>query len=178
MQITKNHKSNGFRPDFIAASVIDINYKLLADKNIKAIAFDVDGTLIHHGHMDIDTLYAEALTKKIYDAGIFTIILASNTKRSLDIIGKKLQVNGIVTVQEGIKKPQSAFYKKILAHAKLKPENIAMVGDRPLQDIWGANKSGLYSIAIKADKFNSRVETMIGRNFWQPKIVSLLRFFP
>jgi HAD superfamily phosphatase (TIGR01668 family) len=178
MQATKKNKSNGFRPDFIATSVMDINYKLLAEMGIKAMAFDVDGTLIDHGHMDIDATYADALTKKIHEAGISTIILASNTKRSLNVIGKKLRVNGIVTVQEGIKKPQKAFYKKILAHAKLKPENIAMVGDRPLQDIWGANKSGLYSIAIQANKFNSKVETMIGRNYWQPKIVSLLRHLP
>ena len=178
MQATKPKKSNGFRPDYIADSVLDIDYQQLASGKIKAMAFDVDGTLINHGHMDIDTEYANKLTKKIHEAGISTIILASNTKRSLDVIGEKLNVNGIVTVQEGIKKPQKAFYKKILAHAKLKPENIAMVGDRPLQDIWGANKSGLYTIAIKANKFNSKAETMIGRNYWQPKIVSLLRYFP
>ena len=178
MQATKKNKSNCFRPDFIAATVIDIDYMQLSKMNIKAIAFDVDGTLINHGHMDIDAAYADTLTKRIHGAGISIIILASNTKRSLDVIGRKLSVNGIVTVQEGIKKPQKAFYQKILAHAKLKPENIAMVGDRPLQDIWGANKSGLYSIAIKANKFNSKVETMIGRNYWQPKIVSILRYFP
>jgi len=178
MQATAKSKSNGFRPDFIADTVLTIDYKLLAKKGIKAIAFDVDGTLIEHGAMDIDSLYAQEIVEAISSAGIHTIILASNTKRSLDVIGRKLGVKGIVTLKEGIKKPSKKFYGKILTHAELNPENIAMVGDRPLQDIWGSNKSGIYSIAIKANKFNSKIETIFGRNYWQPKIVSLLRFLP
>ena len=46
MQATKPKKSNGFRPDYIADSVLDIDYQKLASDNIKAMAFDVDGTLI------------------------------------------------------------------------------------------------------------------------------------
>jgi HAD superfamily hydrolase (TIGR01549 family) len=75
---------------------------------------------------------------------------ASNVKRLLD----KGQLMGyfdpiLVSADEGIRKPHVSLYHKVLREWGLKAEEVVMIGDSLMEDILGAQRSGVHHIWMK-----------------------------
>jgi HAD superfamily phosphatase (TIGR01668 family) len=169
---SKTHKKGNHQPDYVASSVDDIDYDLLASKGIVCVAFDIDGTLTRNGSEKIELKLAASIAKKLDKAGIKKRYIASNSHRSLNKIAKSL---GAFEIHQpsGLKgKPSKAYYDELIEKSNCKPEQIAMIGDRLLQDIWGAKKSGLNTVLVALHpSYSTFRDKIILRQWWQPKFV-------
>ncbi len=143
--IKTNQKSILF-PDFVAASVLELDPSTLKKVGITHLAFDADETVVPKNHNSLTDTYFNFL-KKLEEDG-FKLLIASNTKRDLSDITKYFQAT-LVPPSFFVFKPLKKYYKKVILAAKTDPRHIAMIGDKVLNDIIGANHAGLQTILVE-----------------------------
>lgn len=111
---------------------------------IEGLILDVDNTLI-----DLKKQMSQEIfnwTQKMKKEGIKLIILSNtNKKEKVRQIAEKLQVDYFFFAR----KPSKSGFKKAARKLNLKNENIASIGDQIFTDVWGANRSKIYSILVK-----------------------------
>ena len=140
------HKSKWF-PDYLADTILDIDPNTLQTLGITHVVFDLDNTLVHHGKNDLTNQYQEHI--KLLAANGLSILLGTNTKRNVNDLAVTLQA--IAVQPAGLSyKPFRSFYKRIIATAGTTPDHIAMVGDHIINDVYGANRTGLTTIIVRA----------------------------
>lgn len=139
-------------PDYIASSVGDIDFAYLKKIGVKAIMIDLDGTVVERGRFDVSDKISNALKNQE-----LKVYIATNRpkSRSLKDLKERLHASGVIHPKGIIGKPFTHYYKKSLEILSLNKNQVAMVGDRYLQDIYGANRAGL--ITIKVDKLGDPV---------------------
>jgi len=122
----------------------DINIEELEKEGIKGIIFDVDNTLTIHNQREIHP----DIAGKFHDlCNKFKCVIFSNCKRDRYLELKEMF--SIPVVAFGQKKPSPSGYKKALEIMNLTSGETAMVGDRILTDILGANKLGIKSVLVE-----------------------------
>jgi HAD superfamily phosphatase (TIGR01668 family) len=142
-----NNKSNSlWLPDYIAEDVHGINFAHLKEAGIKALFFDLDHTLLVHGELDISKN-----TIKLLKSQNFDLFIATNRQFSedLDYVGKQINAKAIMHARfRHMAKPSRDYYAQAVKLSGYKAEEIAMVGDRLVQDIYGAKRAGLNAILV------------------------------
>lgn len=155
------HSTTSFRPDFIAASVDEIDFKLLRAKGIQACFIDLDGTTVSRGTFDVDKKVIERLK-----GSRLPIFIATNRPKSRELknLIVDLSAQGVVHPVGVYAKPTKRYYKRALAAQNLKPHQVVMIGDRYFQDIFGANRAGLYSLVVyKVGKIGTRSDYVVSK---------------
>lgn len=131
-----------FIPDMYKKSIFLIDYKKLKKLGIKVLLFDFDNTLIEKGNYLV-----EDKTVKLFDSlkKQFTIYIVSNSihESKLNKICEKLNVPYI----KDSRKPLKKGFRK-LKLKDIKSEQIAMIGDQLITDVFGSNRMGYFSILI------------------------------
>lgn len=170
-QNMKNKHS--WQPDYVASDVFAIDYKMLFDQGIRAVAYDVDGTIAETGAIELAIEKATEMSNLLDKAGIKKRMLASNAERDLGKILEALRGFDIVQPHEHKPKPFREFYSQVIEVAGMPPEQIMMVGDRLVQDVFGAKRMGLKAtlIALNPEHVSS-FERRLLRHIWQPKLVA------
>ena len=133
---------NKFKPKMYYKSIFDINYKLLKEKNIKVIIFDLDNTIITVDE-DLPSDKVINLFNKISED--FKVFIASNNnKPRVKKIGDSLNVHGFYKVSKPTKKT-----RKLLLHKyDVKMEEVAIVGDQIVTDIFMGNRLHMQTILV------------------------------
>ena len=147
---TRAYSHKSFVPNFIADSVRDIDFGYLKAKGIKAIFLDLDGTVVARGTYDVHSKLSEVLKSQSLD-----IYIATNRPASRDLRDLKelLNASGVVHPKSVLGKPFRQYFMNALKTVSLKPEEVVMIGDRYIQDIFGANNAGIWSLVVrKLDK--------------------------
>ncbi len=147
-----------FVPDVYAQSIYRINYEKLSNKGIKCIIFDLDNTI---APVDVKTPSKEAieLMIRIKDLGIRPILMSNSGKIRVEPFRNNLEIDSCASAG----KPFKNNYIKIQMLYKMKPEEIACVGDQLLTDILGANNQGMTSILVNPISKKDRKVTWINR---------------
>ncbi|MFH1835174.1 MAG: YqeG family HAD IIIA-type phosphatase [Methanobacteriota archaeon] len=160
-------------PDKEVDTVADLSVSELEQLGVSALIFDVDNTLCEFKGDGVD----ESLKEKITElAKNFKLALLSNTS-SYERVEELKRYFPIPVVETKIKKPKEGAFQAALNLLDTTPTETAMVGDRILTDIVGANKMGLYS--IKVAPLRPETEPLFlrfGRSF-ERMIAWILRFF-
>ncbi len=135
-----------FSPDYIADSVEDIDFTLLESKGIKAVLIDLDGTVVSRGTFNVDPKLSNYLKKQT-----IKIYIATNRPKSRDLKDLKtlLHASGVIHPTGVFMKPFPKYFKRASIEHKLQPSEVAMIGDRYLQDVFGANLAGLTTILVR-----------------------------
>lgn len=139
-------KSNNWLPTYTARDVLDIDFDVLKKQGIKACMFDLDHTLLVQHEVVMDARIVEHVKKsgmKLY--------VATNRfhSKELDEIAAQIDADGIMHAKSRkVYKPSREYYKHAIALTGFKPEQIAMVGDRLLQDAWGSKRTGITAILV------------------------------
>lgn len=159
-----------FKPDFIARSVKDIDFVFLKQQGITTCFLDLDGTVVDRGTFEVDAETAERLRHAELD-----IKIATNRPRSRDLknLKESLHASGVVHPKGIFGKPTKRYVKSALKEYGLKQEEVIMIGDRYFQDIFGANRSGIYSLVVykfgrstnRPDKLISGIERVMTAKF-------------
>lgn len=151
---------NIFKPTWMVDAIYHITPEQLKKQNIKAVLTDLDNTLIAWNNPD----GTEELIKWIevmQDAGIPVIILSNNKASRVERVATVL---GLEYVSRAMK-PTIIGFKKAEAKLNLPNEEVLMVGDQIMTDIWGANLAGVRNVLVKpiinSDAWNTQFNRFI-----------------
>ena len=133
-----------FYPKKTLKNILEISLSFLDENKIKALILDVDNTLISYDKKMIDGL--ENWINTLKSEGIkFCILSNSNNKKKVEQVANVLKIPYIFFG----KKPFKINFKKAKELLKEDNENIAVVGDQVMTDVFGANRSNMYSILVE-----------------------------
>lgn len=132
------------RPDLFVEDITTIDLAALKQHGIKGFVFDLDNTIMapKSGLLEprigawLDTLRLEG----------FQLIVLSNN-RHLNYVRQAEEVLQIPCIGQACK-PRRGTFRLALQKMQLQPEEVAMVGDRPLTDIWVGNRMGAFTILV------------------------------
>lgn len=142
-------------PDYNLNSIYDIDISELKSIGIKALFFDLDSTLMKSksGKFSFKTLQFLNDLKTNFKLAIIT------NNSNVNYINKaKCQTD--ITIYYEAKKPNPDVLLKACEDFDLSPNEVVMIGDRPLSDILGGYKAGMMTIlvdSISKDEENSIV---------------------
>ena len=131
-----------FKPRSYYKSIFDVNYNLLKKHNIKVIIFDLDNTII-----TIDEDYPSDKVKELFKkiSKDFKVFIASNNKKErVRRIGKYMDVHAFYSVV----KPTKKIKKLLLKKYDVKMNEIAIIGDQVITDIFMGNRLHMYTILV------------------------------
>ena len=139
-----NLSPKNFLPKIEVDSIAYIDIAYLEKLGIKGLIFDVDNTLCGYRGNSVDETVKEnfELLKNRFN----TCIVTNTDEERRKSLEKGF---GIKVVQNKKKKPSPWPYLDAMNYMKTLPKETAMIGDRYLTDVVGANKLGIHSIRVK-----------------------------
>lgn len=152
-----------FMPKMYKKSIFDINYKLLKEKGIKCLIFDLDNTIAL-----IDEHEAPTKTKKLFNKlkkDFKVIIISNNFKKRVSFYSKQLDVDFISFAM----KPSTKGLFEIKLKYKYRKKDMCMIGDQVMTDILSGGKFRIFTILVdplgerdlKITKFNRYLENIV-----------------
>ncbi len=132
------------KPDYlIEGDITDIDLDELERAGIKGLILDLDSTLIAPKSAFISDQAAAWLDRARKK---FQVAVASNNKNELYLDKVREMLN--LRIVGKAKKPSRKAFKRLTQEFELPPEQIAVIGDRPLTDIWGGRRAGMKTILV------------------------------
>ncbi len=131
-----------FYPTEWAESSYEVNYQKLYKQGFRFLLFDIDNTLVEHGAPANDR--AVRLVKYLKQLG-FKICLMSNNKEER-VSGFAKQVELPYIHKAG--KPSRKAYVNAMNRIGGTRKTTVFIGDQLFTDVYGANRTGLYSILV------------------------------
>jgi HAD superfamily phosphatase (TIGR01668 family) len=132
------------RPTYVVdGDVTDIDLDLLHREGIRGLIFDLDSTLVapHSG-----VLTNEVAGWLDRARGMFKVAIVSNNKRSAYVESVKALLD-MPCIGMAAKPSTKAFFE-VLQLFGLAPHEVAVIGDRPLTDVWGGQRAGMKTILV------------------------------
>lgn len=148
--------------DFYAASILDVDFGALASAGVRGVLLDVDNTLVRPRGRRMTRAVAEHLRAQRESAGISRWALASNSRRDLSMIATAIDAE-IVRAGWFCAKPRRAFYRRAIATLGLRPDEVAMVGDKVLHDVSPAARLGLRTVLVQPQWPDQLVDQLLLR---------------
>lgn len=153
-----------FTPDFIADSVLDVDFQYLERIGIKAVLIDLDDTVVEHGAYAVSPAVQSFLKRQK-----LKLYVATNRPKSRDLrnLRRHLSASAILHPVGLWIKPFRRYYAQAGRLDGYSPEQLVMVGDRYIQDVFGANAAGIRTVVVRKlgrprgpiDRLLSRIES-------------------
>lgn len=156
-------------PDYLARSIEDIDFKLLARNGVKYVAFDADSTLVPHRGVKIapSTLKFLRSQRSLFKAWCIATNRFTNDLQPLaNSIGAPIIQASLI-----VRKPQRRFFKRVLRYFGAKPHEVAMVGDKLIADVVGGNRSGLKTVWVEILGSDSFMSRLTGWRRWERRML-------
>jgi HAD superfamily phosphatase (TIGR01668 family) len=145
-----------FIPDIYQKSIYTVNYKKLKLCGIKCIIFDVDNTLESISVFK-PSRKVKDLIEKLKDMGFRVVIMSNSNRKRLTPFKEMLEVD----CSASSKKPLPWKFRKVLKEYKYKVDEVAIIGDQLVTDIFGGNRIGITTILVNPisskDKFMTHI---------------------
>lgn len=153
---------NKFIPTKYAKNIKSIDYKSLSEQGIKALFFDLDNTIISY---DINIIPDEIKLFLEELSVVFKIVVVSNSRRKrVDLATSTLLDIPFVHFS---RKPLKFGFKKALKIVNEQVENVALIGDQIMTDIYGGNRMKFREVILvfpvkkRSDHFFTRINRRI-----------------
>ena len=146
-----------FYPGNYVDSAYEIPYEKLYERGYRGIIFDVDNTLVPHG-APADARAIE-LFERLRAIGFSTCILSNNKEPRVSPFADKV---GSPYIFKG-GKPSRKGYERAMERMKTDRDTTLFVGDQLFTDVWGANRTGLYSILVKPINPKEEIQIVLKR---------------
>ena len=131
-----------FRPKMYYPNIFKVNYALLKEKRIKLLIFDIDNTTVKINEKLPHVKVKELIEKLKND---FIITMASNNKiKRVKKIGDYLGIHAFYSVG----KPSKKLKKLLLKKFDVKMEEVAIIGDQIMTDIFMGNRLNTLTILV------------------------------
>ena len=146
-----------FYPSTECNSTYDIDFQRMYDLGYRGIIFDIDNTLVPHGAPADEK--AIALFEKLREIGFQTLLLSNNKEPRVKSFCE--QVGSDYIFKAG--KPKKTGYEKAMEHMGTTKETTFFVGDQLFTDVWGAKRTGLYSVLVKPIHPKEEIQIVLKR---------------
>lgn len=169
-ELKKKKGTPRFVPDYMATSLLDVDFELLKRRGIKYIAFDADSTLVPSRGKLLDPK-TEAFLKK-YRPMFEDWCIASN-RITNDLLGLAKSMDAhVIQATIVVRKPQLRFFKWVLDYFKAKKSSeIAMVGDKLIADMFGANRAGMTTVWVEKIGRDNPWDALIQVRRWERQLM-------
>jgi len=128
----------------IDGDVTDIVIETLVADGVKGLIFDLDSTLIESKSARLTDEVSAWLVKA---RPHFKMVILSNNKNAAYLERVKAILD--MPVIGYAKKPSRRGFRQAMDLLALTPEEVAVIGDRPLTDILGGRRSGARTVLVK-----------------------------
>ena len=156
-----------FKPDMYYKDIFDVNYKLLKEKGIKVLIFDLDNTIIGADE-EIPSDEVTSLFKKLVND--FVVFIASNNvKERVRKIGKHLGVHSFYSVI----KPTKRIKKLLLNKYDVPMEEVAIIGDQIITDIFMGHRLNMHTILV--DPMGKDMKVTYLNRFLEDKLMKRIK---
>ena len=146
-----------FYPDNTCTSAYEIPYEALFERGIRALIFDIDNTLTEHGKPATER--AVALMDRLKKIGFRICLLSNNKEERVKMFNEKIQVDYVYDAH----KPSTKNYKKAMEIMGTDKDNTVFIGDQLFTDVWGAKRTGIYSILVKPIHPKEEIQIVLKR---------------
>ncbi|MCI8511010.1 MAG: YqeG family HAD IIIA-type phosphatase [Lachnospiraceae bacterium] len=146
-----------FYPGAYLDSAYELPYERLYEKGYRGIIFDVDNTLVPHG-APADQKALE-LFERLRGIGFSTCILSNNKEPRVKPFADS--VKSPYLYKGG--KPKRRGYVKAMERMGTSREQTLFVGDQLFTDVWGANRSGIFSVLTKPIDPREEIQIVLKR---------------
>ncbi len=170
MREVSRKSDSSFIPDFMAKSLIDVDFRVLKERGVRYVAIDADSTLVPYRSTKLDPKVKQFLHKQ--RRYIKDWCIASNrVTNNLHILSKALHAPVVPT---GIiaRKPRQRYFQRIIKHFDASPGEIAMVGDKLLADIWGGNRAGMVTVWVEQLGDDGLHDRLIRVRDWEQRMIN------
>lgn len=148
MQKKQNKKSslllNYFKPSIYVKDINKINLDSLQKHGIKVFVCDLDNTLIPF-YRRIPTFENIKFINKVKSKGMEFVIVSNNIKKRFERYAKKA---GVEHYYSNARKPLLKSIRMIKRKFNVKSNEIIIVGDQLITDIFMANRAHIESILV------------------------------
>lgn len=146
-----------FYPKEYVDSAYVIDFDSFAGKGYRGVIFDIDNTLVPHGAPADER--AKSLFAHLKELGMSACLLSNNKEPRVAMFNKEIQV---FTISKG-GKPNPKGYQKAMELMGTDLETTLFVGDQLFTDVWGANRTGIYSILVKPIHPKEEIQIVLKR---------------
>ena len=141
---TKSTWLNYFRPNLFLKSYSDLNLFTLRKNGIRVLICDLDNTLAPH-FTKFPSKKAKDFVIEVQKMGIKFVVVSNNSKQRVTAFCKLLKPDDFIW---NAKKPLLSKIKNVIKKYDLEPEELIILGDQFITDVWAANRLGCKSILV------------------------------
>jgi HAD superfamily phosphatase (TIGR01668 family) len=164
-ELTSGESTPDFVPDFMATSVADVDFKALKKRGVRFVALDADSTLVRYRgvKLNVDTRKHLLQQKKYIEAWCIASNRITNT---LSPLSSSLDAH-VIPSTFFVRKPKQRYFQRVIDFFSAEPHEIAMVGDKLLADVWGANRAGMVSVWVEHFGKDGLHDRALGVRSWE-----------
>lgn len=151
-------KKDYFTPTWMIERIYQLTPEQLAKHNIKGIIADLDNTLIAWNNPD-GTPELRSWLKMMDEAGIPVVILSNNNYKRVKRVADQLGIQ----FSSAAKKPSRKGFRRAIDKLGLSKDEVVIVGDQLLTDVFGGNRLGIRSILVMPLVESDMVWTLLNR---------------
>ncbi|MFT4412714.1 YqeG family HAD IIIA-type phosphatase [Fredinandcohnia humi] len=151
-----------FLPNEHVKTIFDISASKLKELGIKGVITDLDNTLVEWDRPSATPQLVKWF-EEIKEQGIAVTIVSNNNEKRVKEFADPL---GIPFIFEA-RKPMVRAFKRAITEMGLKKEEVVVIGDQLLTDVFGGNRSGLHTILVvpvaQTDGFFTKFNRLVER---------------
>lgn len=132
-----------FYPDEYLDCAYEIDFEAFYRRGIRGVIFDIDNTLVPH-NAPADAR-AAVLFERLRRTGCRTMLLSNNKEPRVKAFADQVKTDYLYKAG----KPGRAGYQKAMERMGTTGRTTLFVGDQLFTDVWGAKRSGIYTILVK-----------------------------
>lgn len=148
-----------FYPDAYMDSTYKIDFEAYFRQGYRGILFDIDNTLVPHGKPAAEQ--AEQFFRELRKIGFQTCLISNNKEPRVSAFGAKVDSPYISNAH----KPSIKNYRKAMVMMGTNRSQTIFVGDQLFTDVWGAKRTGIYSILVKPIHPKEEIQIVMKRFF-------------
>lgn len=146
-----------FYPDKWVDSTYEIPFEEYYKKGYRGVLFDIDNTLVPHGAPA--TKEAEQLFERLHKIGFKTCLISNNDEARVNMFKENINTEAIHKAG----KPGIKGYEKAMSLIGCEKSNTIFVGDQLFTDVWGAKRTGIFSILVKPIHPKEEIQIVVKR---------------
>lgn len=154
---------DNFKPTWLVTTIFNITPEQLTGLGIKAVLTDLDNTLVEWNNPDAKEITMKWI-KQFKTAGIPIVVVSNNSDKRIKRVADNLGVNYVARA----KKPMTSGITRALSQLKLSENEVVMIGDQLITDIWAGNRANVRTILVEplvdTDSWKTRTNRFLERH--------------
>lgn len=168
--LVKKDTTPRFVPDYMATSLMEVDFALLKKRGVKYVAFDADSTLVPTRGRLLDAK-TEGFLKKQRPLFKEWCIASNRITNDLLPLAKSMDAH-VIQATLITRKPQRRFFDWVLANfGTTKPSEVAMIGDKLIADMYGAKRAGMITVWVEKIGRDNPWDILLQVRRWEKQLM-------